>query len=235
VGDERVVAATTKGTAMRRSVLSTFLVLGVVLTAVGGTGLFAALSDTTRTGTNSANSGALAPASADLQLATATQGTGGVTCGTFTENLNTGFFTVGGLQPGGAAEDRVFCLRNVGTQTANVSARVEELVETELACSGDEQAVDQSCGGGVGELSEALTAYFAVVAPCSGSPGSPVPSPTTRLTNLATTPAQLGTLGAGAVGCYQATLAYPATTAPNTAQRAQTDQVMWRYAFTGQI
>jgi hypothetical protein len=55
---------------MRRPVLLTLAAVGGVIVLLGGTGIFAALSDTTRSGTNSIDTGALA-ASSDLRVATA--------------------------------------------------------------------------------------------------------------------------------------------------------------------
>jgi hypothetical protein len=56
---------------MRRSVLLTVAALGGLVSLIGGAGLFSALTDTARTGTNSAESAALA-GSADIQLAAGT-------------------------------------------------------------------------------------------------------------------------------------------------------------------
>ena len=55
---------------MRRSVLGSLAALGVVVCGLGGTGLFAALTDTARGGPNSVESAPLA-GSADIQLADA--------------------------------------------------------------------------------------------------------------------------------------------------------------------
>ena len=55
---------------MRRSALITLAALGGLICLIGGTGLFAALTDSARSGTNSLESGALA-GSADIQLSNA--------------------------------------------------------------------------------------------------------------------------------------------------------------------
>src|SRR5687768_8455147 len=99
---------------MRRSVLLTLAALGGLVSLLGGAGLFSALTDTARTGTNSAESAALA-GSADIQLAAGSFNAGAIDCGTFSEDLASGFFELTDLTPGFISQGRNFCIRNVGS------------------------------------------------------------------------------------------------------------------------
>ena len=126
---------------MRRSVLLTVAALGGLVSLIGGVGLFSALNDTARTGTNSAESAALG-GSADIQLAAATAVVGPVspiTCDpVFSENLASGFFSLSNVGPGSQSARVFFCIRNVGSQSVMLTALVDELVDVEIACTGDE-------------------------------------------------------------------------------------------------
>jgi hypothetical protein len=118
---------------MRRSALVTVSVLGGLVCLLGGTVLFSALQDTARTGTNSVESATLA-ASADIQLARGTFGAGGITCGTFSEDLTTGLFTATGVSPGYQTSiDEFFCIKNVGSQQVTLSALADELTDLDFA------------------------------------------------------------------------------------------------------
>ena len=217
---------------MRRSILLTLLALGAVLTAIGGTGLFAALSDTARTGTNSARTAAL-PGSADLQLATATTSSGATVCGTFSEDLTTGFFTFADVKAGSFQPARNFCLKNLGSRTVSVSALVESLTDVDVACTGDEAASgDTTCGTNqAGELSPLVNLTY-IHLDCAAQVILDGPSPSGKL-NTMTTAKALGTLAPNAVGCYRADLFYSDDGSVNV-QKAQSDEITWRFAFTGQ-
>lgn len=216
---------------MRRSVLVTAAVLGGIVCAIGGTGLFAALTDTATSGTNSAESGAMA-ASADIQVAKATMDGVNISCGTFSENLATGFFTVTGASPGFSTQLELHCIKNVGSQQVSLSALVDELTDVDIACTGDEELHgDTSCGSdGAGELSGVLRVIYNQLdcAPLSGN-GSP-----SILKDNATTPHALGTIAPGATRCFAVNLVYPNSTDSATAQKAQSDRVTWRFKWVAQ-
>src|SRR4026207_1818581 len=102
---------------MRRSLLATITVLGALICLVGGTGLFAALTDTAQTGTNTATSGDL-PSSIDIKLGAGYAFSGGVgVCGAFVDNLTTPLFTETDMKPNNIGQ-ATFCIRNDGAQTA---------------------------------------------------------------------------------------------------------------------
>jgi hypothetical protein len=220
---------------MRRSALLTVAVLGGLVCLLGGTVLYSALQDTARTGTNSVESAALA-ASADIQLARGTPGgaVNYIECGPFSEELTSGLFTATGVSPGYRASSMEFlCIKNVGSQQVTVSALADELTDIDFACTGDEAAhSDTTCGGDqVGELSSVLIIDHGTLN-CGTGSGSPTVQST--LKSNATTPAGLGTLAAGATGCFGVSFEYPSNTPAAAIQKAQSDRATWRIKFTGQ-
>lgn len=216
---------------MRRSAYLTLAVLGGLVSLLGGAALYSALQDTARTGTNSAESAALG-SSADIQLATGTDGGDSIVCGTFTEDLASGIITAAGVSPGYQSPVAHFCIKNVGSQSVTLSVLADELTDVDLACTGDEaENGDATCGGDQpGELSSVLKAGY-LVAPCSQTGGS-FPGPV--LSDHGTTPFPLGTLAAGATACYATLIAYPTSTAAAAVQKAQSDRATWRFRFTAQ-
>src|SRR6266508_3353057 len=123
---------------MRRSSLLTLAALGALVCLIAGSGLFAALSDTARTGTNSVDSARLA-GSADIQLATATKEIGfPIVCGDFSDDLTSGLFTATDVTPGYASTEALYCIRNVGSAQVALAALVDELTDIDISCTGDE-------------------------------------------------------------------------------------------------
>ena len=220
---------------MRRSALLTIAVLGGLVSLLGGTVLFAALQDTARTGTNSAESAALPSAAPDLQLATATRnGTGPIACGAFADNLASGLVAVSGVTPGYLSPTEYFCLKNAGGSAVTLSAQVEELTDIDIACTGDEAANgDTSCGGEqVGELSGVLQGVYTPVNCQTGVFGNGAAS---GLKDNQATPTLIpGQLAAGATDCFSYEVYYPPGTAAAATQVAQSDRVTWRIKFSAQ-
>ena len=218
---------------MRRSVLLSVAAVGALVCAIGSSGLFAALTDTARTGVNTADSSALA-ASADIRLASATYGgdPATVTCGTFGENLSTALFTVADAQPRATAlDEKYLCIRNVGSQSVTLAGLADNVADVDTACTGDEAIYDTTCGGdAAGELSSNLTVSYAVVS-CATGDGSGGGS---TLSANATSPIGLGSLAAGTTGCFLIRLFYPDATSASNVQKAQSDRVTWRFKFTAQ-
>src|SRR5262245_27952351 len=115
---------------VRRRCLISLSVMGALVCALGSTGLFAALTDSARSGGNHVDSAAM-PGAADLQIATAhvvQQPVGGaqVICDEpFVEDLTTGGFNVSNATPGSTITPRAFyCVRNVGSQSVSVTATI---------------------------------------------------------------------------------------------------------------
>jgi hypothetical protein len=217
----------------KRSVLVTAAVLGGLVCLIGGTGLFAALQDSARSGQNSAESDAMA-ASADIQVSTATPGptaADGVACGTFSEDLTSPLHTVTGVTPN-FVDNAWYCVKNVGSQQVTLSALSDELTDVDYACTGDEALHgDNTCGpvsGGSGELSSVLrVTYLQLDCATANGPGS------SQSLN-ATVPVALGTIAAGETRCFRADVEYPLGTPSVEVQRAQSDRATWRFRWVAQ-
>jgi predicted ribosomally synthesized peptide with SipW-like signal peptide len=229
---------------MTRHSLRIVIVLGVLVTLLGGTGIFAVFSDRATTGSNDVTSGELGHA-ADLQIATAAVEGGTVLCGTYSDDLATGFFSLTDLQPSvGDAYRGHFCLKNVGSSAVNLMASTIDLSDVDSACTGDESAFgDTTCGGDqAGELSDNLVAAIAELdcdtAAYAGQTGaaslsalaSPVGLPVGGIVGR-----QAGDLNPGQTACYFVELRYPNSTAEVDIQLAQSDTVTWRFAFDGAV
>ena len=220
---------------MRRSFLLTISALGVLVCLLSSTGLFAALTDVARTGTNTATSDGLAP-SADLQLATAGFQVGvGVTCGTFSDDLATPLTVLTGLEPGEGGSSP-FCIRNVGSQSVSVSATVGELIDLDTSCTGDEGDYgDTTCGGDqAGELSSVIRLFYSE-ATCLTDPPSVTILGNIGMAANAGTPLPLFTLSPNQTRCVAVDAEYEFGYPVEAVQRAQSDSVTWRYVFTGQV
>ena len=214
---------------MRRRLLITLTAAGSLIVALAGTGLFAALHDTARSGTNQVQTGEL-PSSADLKVATASTG-GPVVCGQFSDDLSSGLFSATfeqGAQSIGAVQ---FCLRNEGAQTVALTMGVEDVVDTELGCTGDEAVYDQTCAADlVGELSGVFTQNLYDV---NCATGTPTPIQGATIAAMTATPIDLGSLDSNQTRCFA--IGTLLIAAPEQLQAAQTDQVTWRYVWSGDV
>jgi hypothetical protein len=216
---------------MRRPLALSLIVLGLVVSLIGGTGLFAPFTDRATTGVNSVTTGER-PRAADLKLAWAIAG-GPTSCAseTYSDDSTTPGHTAIDVQPGYADIQR-FCLRNVGSAALAVSVSVIDRVEDDIACTNDEASVDPgTCGTapGGGEAGNVLTTNF-VLYPCEGGPG-PVP---TFIGFLVTDPtASMGTLAAGETWCGSIEVAYGLNRPLDDQLAAQSDRITWKYAFDG--
>ena len=212
---------------MRRPVLLTLAAVGGVIVLLGGTGIFAALSDTARSGTNSVDSDALPPSS-DLQVAMWGVPT---ICGPFGDDLTSSPIIVSG-PPGSGSGDYLYCLRNVGSHSVHLSMSLEELEETETGCTGDENIFDTTCGSGPGELGDFVSVNHQYFSSCFDD--APSGGEIILVRAHQTTPASLGTLLPGETRCFSAQIVgYLAT--PTQLQQAQSDRLTWRFAWTGQV
>lgn len=214
---------------MGRHSLTTVMALGVVVSLLGGAGIFAVFTDRATTGENSAISGER-PHLEALQLAPASIAQDqSIACGAFSDDLATALITVTDLQPGGGWGGYL-CLENASSLYLYVSATAIDLLDTETACTGDESAFDSTCIATYpGELSQELNVYFNTV-DCATSVGAPAaPNNLAALAGGGAVP--LGPLVAGATRCLSATALYPLTTSALEQQIAQTDQATWRFAF----
>jgi len=210
------------------------MALGLVITAMGATGIYAVFSDRATTGTNSASSGTQAR-TADLQIGTSVQGD--CADATFVEDLATGVIDVADMQPGGSPQVRYLCIRNVGTARLALTVSAIDLVNTETGCTGDEEASgDLTCGtAGIadGELGSVLIAGIVPV-DCTSQAieGVVVAQPLDSLT----TGVGFTGLDPDDVLCIRTAVTMPPAGGDVTSdslQRAQSDKVEWRFAFDG--
>lgn len=229
---------------MARNPLRVVIVLGALITLLGGTGIFAVFTDRATTGSNDVTSGALGHA-ADLQIATASVQNGLFVCDSFSDDLATGFYSLTDLQPSAGDSYRgYFCLKDVGSSAVNLTASTIDLTDVDTGCSGDEAAFgDTTCGGDqAGELSTVLTAAIAELdcdtAVYAGQTttaslaalASPVGLPVGGIVGR-----QAGDLNPGQTACYFVELRYPDSTPQADIQLAQSDTVTWRFAFDGTV
>ena len=228
---------------MRRSILFSLFVLGAVITAVGSTGVFAALVDTAHTGTNDIASTALR-SSADLQLASANLSStdDGIDCGRFSDNLTSGIFLASSLQPGQFAPtptspDGMFCLRNRGSQAVALTIRLQSLTDVETDCTGDEALYDNTCGDGqVGELAHSIyTSIGEVMCPTPGTSG-PIQVSSWLDEPQLTSGIGSWTVAPGETRCFTSSARWGSEGRSSTeTQQAQSDRVTWQWGFVGQV
>ena len=220
---------------MRRRMLAMTMGLGLVVTAMGFSGIYAVFTDRATTGTNSAESGSQGRI-ADLKIATTSSGD----CidGSFTDDLATGIITVADVQPGDGSSFTTACLRNDGSAELDLAITAIDLVDTETGCTGDEAASgDETCGTagiGDGELAAALVVAISRL-DCQAQTSDLVATAT--LPSLAASPVSLQTLAPGETACIplrvQMLVSGQAGFTLEDIQKAQSDKVEWRFAFDG--
>ncbi|HEX3265678.1 MAG TPA: hypothetical protein VHR16_08420 [Candidatus Limnocylindrales bacterium] len=243
---------------MGRHSLRLTIVLGLLITVLGSTGIFAVFTDRATTGPNSVTSGTL-PHAADLKVAVASELAGEYLCdrdndGQYEpadstvawdrDDSLTSTFSVGNLQPGETRSGQAFCLHNAGSSPLNLSATAVNVVNSETACTGDEfEAGDLDCGPtppgqvteNVGELGNVIVVDLTRIE-CASVAGA-----YQEIGALHTSPsgfdgAALGVgapLAPGATTCVIAAVRYPSTTSADAQQRAQSDRVTWQFAYDG--
>ena len=224
-----------------RQSLRIVMVLGVLITLVGGTGIFAVFTDRATTGFNTVGSGAR-PHAADLQISEASNTGGALNCdpdgdALFSDDLTTGLFSVADVQPGGQTPSRWICLLNAGSGPLAISASVIDLQDEDEGCTGDEEAAgDTTCGGfQAGELGALLDLEVTEV-PCL-DPNAPGIGSTGSLATFADEPIRGGggSFPAGSTTCVRLRVSYPGATPETSVQLAQSDRVQWRFAFDGTV
>jgi hypothetical protein len=152
----------------------------------------------------------------------------GDSCGPYGEQLPT-MVSASGLEPGTSTATVTVCARSKGAADSRLTLGAIEVVETDVACTGDEAAVDTSCGANqAGELGANLAVTFAVQSKCKGGFG---PTRTVAFGDLrARAEVVTPVMKRHQVDCVAVTLAYR-TSPIEAVARAQTDRVRWRYAF----
>lgn len=213
---------------MRRSVLVSMMVMGAVVTLLMGAGTFAVFTDRATTGQNSAESKAL-PRAADIQLAFGVSGPAACAGATYVEDNASPTVSMSNVEPG-SRSDTSFCVKNVGSAALALTATVIDVSDVDTACTGDEGAVDTTCGSNAqGELGEVLTFYPAWF-PCEGGAGT---SSYGGFLSSPEPPVSLGNLAAGEIRCGVVQVSYGLNRPINDQLKAQSDTVTWRFAFDG--
>jgi len=215
----------------RSTYLWSVMVIGIVVTAVGGTGIFAVFNDRATQGPNTVQSGTR-PSAADIQISEFTPA-GPALCGPWQEDLATALWNESNVQPGDE-HTRYLCLKNNGSASISVTANVLDLVNSDDVCTGDEQSVDPGCGNGLGagQLGDVLQAEFQV-RNCASQSGTVTATVTLSSIGPVTVPiyTQAAPLSAGSSACLAIVVRYPSTASVTTVQAAQSDGVSWRFAF----
>lgn len=223
---------------MNRQLLRALMGLGVILTLVTGTGIFAVFTDRATTGLNDFSTAELGQA-ADLLVAAAPVPDPMVVppfdCGTFSDDLATGLISATSAHATSGV-DAAVCLRNAGTAPLDLTMSVIDLVDTDPDCTGDEAAFgDATCGSGqTGELSPFLKVELSY-AECSGGGWTNNDDGNTYLDTLTSTPRSLTalSLNPGQDVCVVIRVMYVAT--GNDTQITQSDEATWRFAFDGTV
>jgi hypothetical protein len=204
------------------------MILGLIVTSVGVSGIFAVFTDRATAGEDSLTSGEL-PHAAHLQIATLD--TTVSECGGFVDDLTTGLFDAADVQAG-YQQTAYVCLKNAGSADLHAFMSVIDLADVETDCTGDEAAAgDTTCGPDatppLGELSSALSTSITRF-DCATGRGI-----TTASANLAGALFDVGALAVHEVACYSIEVDYASEVPSETQQMAQSDQTTWRFAFDG--
>lgn len=215
----------------RRNLAMVVAGLGLTVSLLSG-GIFAVFTDRATTGQNDASTRAEARA-ADLKLATAEKdaASGVYQCGDFVDDLVSGLISTADLQPSSAVSSYA-CLRNDGSAEVTVEVAVIDLVDLDVACTGDEAAAgDTTCGDN--QLGEASPALFSGVARENCASGANIGFVAPTLAEHSQTPIGLpgfiATLAPGETACLRLSVGYLA----EDRQITQSDLATWRYAFDG--
>ena len=252
---ERSAADDRRGIA--RPTLRLTILLGVLVTVMSGTGIFAVFSDRATGGQNTVTSGER-PSAADLKIAPAYEVSGVYSCdrdqdgvigpndavAAWPDNLTTAQFNASDVQPGDSSGNVPLCLYNGGASPLNLTVSAIDLLDEEIGCTGDEAASgDPDCGvvpgqSVPGELSSVLRIDVQQVS-CVADPlgihgviGSASALLSAFTAQVLTGPLA-GALAPGSTACLELAVSYPTTADALDQQLAQSDSAKWRFAFDG--
>ncbi|MEX2246545.1 MAG: hypothetical protein WEC75_07645 [Dehalococcoidia bacterium] len=149
-------------------------------------------------------------------------------CGRFADSLPP-LVIASGVRAGETVADVDICVRSRGNGEAGpLSLQATELVDVEVACTGDEGLVDASCGtAAAGELSQVLLQDLGVGS-CRKN-AALTPSWQLPLADLAESPIVLNPELNGRI-CVRLRLSY--SPGVDGATAGQSDRSSWRYTFT---
>lgn len=212
---------------MRRPVLVSTFVFGMAMSLAAFSGVFAVFSDQASTGENTFETAEL-PKAVDLKLA---EHPNPGTCQQFTDDLETAFFTVADATPSPAATfTGYWCLQNFGSLPATATFSAVDVSDTELDCTGDEEAAgDTTCTPqGAGEISDHLLINLPHT-PCTGGGADDHQG---TLSSLQNTPVSIGVLQPGECRLLIPNWTYNPT--GTAALMGQSDAASFRLVFNGE-
>lgn len=229
---------------MTRRLLVMVMSLGLIVTAVGFTGIYAVLADRAKTGDFIVNSGER-PTAVDLKIAT-TGVLGECDAEDFVEDVEGVQFSTAFVQPTGWTTGVPVCIWNAGSAGLEVHALATDVTDVDSDCTNDEADYDDgTCGGDQqGELAPVIDVGMWVLTGCD--PASMSLSGSASVATLAAYEPQAGTfegwdpglLAPDEIRCMRISLSYPTIgdgTTETEAQLAQSDTLTWRIAFDGTL
>ena len=149
-------------------------------------------------------------------------------CGKFADNT-TAAIRISDLDPAEESTSLSLCVTNASRAAGRLLVGSADVVDLDVACSGDEALVDTTCGGTLaGELAADLVHDLRVTMPCAPSRGELGTARSVSFAALADG-VVLGTLGRDEMACVSVTLRRPALHGGSSG--AQSDRVTWRYRF----
>lgn len=215
-----------------RRLLATTMALGLVVTAMNFTGIFAVFTDRATTGATGGDSAAL-PGAADIEIARALSA---VDCPEqdYVDDLIGDLVQWSDAKPGDSLSTHWFCVKNVGAASVDVTVTAFDIASSDIACTGDEAtAGDVSCGTGLGELNAVV--YIGVQQYDCATGTDIGGTAEVTVTGMSVTPKAVGTtIASGDVVCVELLTYYPpvgAAASLTLAQMAQSDAISWRFAF----
>lgn len=227
---------------MGRQALRITILLGILISLVGGTGIFAVFTDRATGGQDSVTSAGLASA-ADIRIdaGAVTSATDfGINCDPDgdgiignRDDITTPQFSATDVRAGADLGTAYVCIENAGSAPVSLVVSEIELIDTDTACTGDEAAAgDANCGGNLaGELSPLLFADTDRIE-CMDSSLPPLldNAPMSLSTYQQTVAPDTAALQPNATACFAIHITYP-DPGQALAQVAQSDQATWRFAF----
>lgn len=200
------------------------LVVGALMTivALGISGIaLALLSDTAKTGKGSMSTRSVQES---MNLKLAAVASPDCTGATYSDDLTTDLFSLTDAAPSSSpAAVGYLCVENTGAQTTSLNVAVANLVNVEIACTGDEALVDTTCAPGA--AGEAGIYSRVQLGPC--------PSGVSNQLGLdAETTASLGNMAGGETRCLRWAVLYSPSSQSQELQ-SQSDKVSFNLAFSG--
>jgi len=227
---------------MTRRLLAMILGLGLIVTMIGFTGIYAVLSDRAQTGDFNVNTGERAKA-ADLKIASA-GAPGACTGQEFVDSIEGTQFTLNNAVPDMSSGVSV-CLWNAGSSALEVHMVATDVADIDTDCTGNEADFgDDTCGGdAAGELASIIQVHLYPIdcaTPFTGEHGI------ASVADLASYTPQAGVfedwdpglMQPDEIKCLFLNVVYPGIgngTTEAQAQLAQSDSLSWRLAFDGTV